>query len=204
MNLNQRSSGVLLHITSLPGPHGMGDFGPDAYRFVDWLQSAGQSVWQLLPTTPIGPGDSPYQGVSAFAGSPWMVALEPLIAKGWLPQPQVPNFNNAHVDYGLVTPWREQQLRAAAKGFVADATAADRQAFAAWCEAQRSWLDDYALFMAIRSPLNGQPWWTWSDGLKKRDPKALADARKQHADEIAFWQFVQWQFDVQIATLNAI
>ncbi|MDP1108773.1 4-alpha-glucanotransferase, partial [Klebsiella pneumoniae] len=65
MNLNHRSSGVLLHITSLPGPHGMGDFGPDAYRFVDWLQSAGQSLWQLLPTTPIGPGDSPYQGVSA-------------------------------------------------------------------------------------------------------------------------------------------
>ena len=117
MNLNHRSSGVLLHITSLPGPHGMGDFGPDAYRFVDWLQSAGQSLWQLLPTTPIGPGDSPYQGVSAFAGSQWMVALEPLIAKGWLAEPAVPAFTGPQVNYGEVTPWREQQLRTAAAGF---------------------------------------------------------------------------------------
>ena len=203
MNLNQRSSGVLLHITSLPGPHGMGDFGPDAYRFVDWLQSAGQSVWQLLPTTPIGPGDSPYQGVSAFAGSQWMVPLEPLIAKGWLAQPNVPAFNGQLVDYGAVTPWRELQLRAAAKGFFANAADADRIAFAKWCLEAQSWLDDYVLFMAIRSPLNGQPWWEWSEGLKKREPAALAAARKDYADEIAFWQFVQWQFDVQIQALKA-
>ena len=84
MNLHRRSCGVLLHVTSLPGPHGIGDFGPEAYHFVDWLRSAGQSVWQLLPTTPIGPGDSPYQSVSAFAGSPLMVALEPLVQRGWL------------------------------------------------------------------------------------------------------------------------
>eukprot|EP01137_Pigoraptor_chileana_P032644 Opistho-2@22324 len=97
MNLNQRSSGVLLHITSLPGPHGMGDFGPEAFRFVDWLASAGQTVWQLLPTTPIGPGDSPYQGVSAFAGSQWMVAMEPLLAKGWLKAFDAPAFDAHHV-----------------------------------------------------------------------------------------------------------
>ena len=84
MNLEQRACGVLLHITSLPGPHGIGDFGPGAYHFVNWLVSAGQSVWQLLPTTPIGPCDSPYQSVSAFAGSPMMVALEPLVQSGWL------------------------------------------------------------------------------------------------------------------------
>lgn len=203
MNLNQRSSGVLLHITSLPGPHGMGDFGPDALRFVDWLQGAGQSIWQLLPTTPIGPGDSPYQGVSAFAGSPWMVALEPLIAKGWLAAPQVPDFATERVDYGRVTPWREQQLRAAAAGFFARADATDRQRFAAWSQAEAGWLDDYALFMAIRSPLNGQPWWTWQAGLKRREPQALAAARAQYADDIAFWQFVQWQFDEQAAALKA-
>jgi 4-alpha-glucanotransferase len=83
MEIPQRSSGVLLHITSLPGPHGIGDFGPAAYKFVDWLASAGQSLWQWLPTTPIGPGNSPYQSVSAFAGSPLMVALEPLVESGW-------------------------------------------------------------------------------------------------------------------------
>jgi len=82
INLQQRSAGVLLHITSLPGPNGIGDFGPGAYQFIDWLASAGQRIWQLLPTTPIGPADSPYQSVSAFAGSPLMVALEPLIERG--------------------------------------------------------------------------------------------------------------------------
>ncbi|HEY6135179.1 MAG TPA: 4-alpha-glucanotransferase, partial [Rubrivivax sp.] len=90
MNLDQRASGIVLHITSLPGPHGIGDFGPGAYHFVDWLQSAGQRLWQVLPLTPIGPGNSPYQSVSAFAGSPLMVALEPLVERGWLQAPVLP------------------------------------------------------------------------------------------------------------------
>ena len=202
MNLNQRCSGVLLHITSLPGPHGAGDFGPAAYRFVDWLQGAGQTLWQLLPVTPIGPGDSPYQGVSAFAGNQWLVAFEPMVAKGWLTLDDVPGFEAARVDYGRVLPWREQQLRRAAAGFFAKASAADRAAFDAWRAAEKSWLDDYSLFMAIRSPLNGQPWWQWPAALARREPAALAAARVQHADEIAFWQFVQWQFDVQCSALK--
>lgn len=202
MDLNQRSAGVLLHITSLPGPHGVGDFGPAAFRFVDWLESAGQRIWQLLPTTPIGPGDSPYQGVSAFAGSPWMVALEPLVERGWLTLDPVPAFNAERVDYGSVLPWREAQLRKAAAGFAERATPAQRAAFATWCDAQREWLDDYALFMAIRSPLGGQPWWAWSRELARREPAALAKARAEHAAELSFWQFVQWQFDVQAAALK--
>ncbi|MEL4177901.1 4-alpha-glucanotransferase [Roseateles sp. PN1] len=204
MNLNQRSAGVLLHITSLPGPHGMGDFGPAAFHFVDWLASAGQTIWQLLPTTPIGPGDSPYQGVSAFAGSQWMVALEPLVAKGWLAQPSLPaaGFDPLHVHYGDVLPWREQQLRAAAAGFAARASAADRQAFTQWCAEQQSWLDDYALFMAIRAPLGGQPWWEWQPELARREPAAIAQVRKDYAAELEFWCFVQWQFDLQSAELK--
>ena len=203
MNLNQRASGVLLHITSLPGPHGIGDFGPDAYRYVDWLAAAGQTIWQLLPTTPIGPGDSPYQGVSAFAGSQWMVALEPLIAKGWLAQPEDPGFDPLHVHYGVVLPWREAQLRAASAGFLSSASAEDKKAFTDWCAQQCDWLDDYALFMAIRSPLNGQPWWDWPTELAHRKPAALKAARTSHADEFAFWQFVQWCFDTQGAALKA-
>lgn len=203
MDLNQRIAGVLLHPTSLPGPHGAGDFGPAAYRFVDWLAGAGQRLWQMLPITPIGPGDSPYQGVSAFAGNQWLVALEPLVEKGWLGQPELPAFDALHVQYGQVCPWREQQLRAAAAGFAARASAADRRAFAQWCEAEKSWLDDYALFMAIRSPLNGLPWWQWPAPLARRESAALAQARRDHADEFAFWQFVQWQFDVQAAALKA-
>jgi 4-alpha-glucanotransferase len=203
--LQERSSGILLHITSLPGPHGIGDFGPDSRHFVDWLVSAGQKVWQLLPTTPIGPANSPYQGVSAFAGSQWMVALEPLVERGWLAAPLLPNggFNSAQVDYGRVLPWREVQLRAAAQGFFTYAGLADRQAFAAWCANEADWLDDYALFMAIRSPRNGQPWWDWPAPLAQRQPAAMQAARVEHAPEIAFWQFVQWCFDTQARALKA-
>ena len=128
IDLHQRSSGVLLHLSSLPGPHGIGDFGPDAFRFVDWLAAAGQRLWQWLPINPIGPGDSPYQSVSAFAGSPLMVALEPLVASGWLPPPTLPDggFDPQRVDYSRVVPWRLAQLRLAAAGFEARAAAADR------------------------------------------------------------------------------
>src|SRR3954469_6081847 len=134
MDLQKRCAGVLLHTTSLPGPHGIGDFGPAAFEFVDWLVCAGQSVWQLLPTTPIGPGDSPYQSVSAFAGSPLMVALEPLVARGWLAPPVLPagGFNAGRVDYARVVPWRLAQLRLAAAGFFAKATEADHTEFADW------------------------------------------------------------------------
>ena len=204
MNLNQRSAGVLLHITSLPGPNGMGDFGPDAFRFVDWLADAGQRIWQWLPSTPIGPGNSPYQGVSAFAGNQWMVALEPLVAKGWLDAPAPPEggFAAGRIDYGQVLPWREQQLRAAARGFFANASVEDRAQFDLWCIVQADWLADYALFMAIRSPLNGQPWWEWPEPLMRREDAALAQAREQYADEIRFWNFVQWCFDSQCSALK--
>jgi 4-alpha-glucanotransferase len=205
MDLNQRTAGVLLHITSLPGPNGLGDFGPQAYRFVDWLHAAGQSIWQLLPTTPIGPGESPYQGVSAFAGCQWLVAFEPLVAKGWMPEPVQPDggFHATKVDFARVLPWREAQLRVAAKGFFAHASDADRKAFSAWCSGQKSWLDDYTLFMALRSKRNQQAWWDWPAPLARREPSALAAARKDHADEVAFWQFVQWCFDTQSAELKA-
>ena len=205
MNLSQRRSGVLLHITSLPGPHGVGDFGPDAYRFVDWLVSAGQRIWQLLPTTPIGPCDSPYQSVSAFAGSPLMVALEPMVTRGWLAAPVLPagGFDAKRVDYARVVPWRLAQLRAAASGFADQATVGDRAACAAWCAEQAAWLDDYVLFMAIETAHAGRPWWLWPQPLRVREPAALAAARTEHANEIAFWQFVQWSFDTQWAAVKA-
>jgi 4-alpha-glucanotransferase len=205
INLQQRSAGVLAHITSLPGPHGVGDFGPDAYRFVDWLESAGQSIWQWLPTTPIGPGDSPYMSVSAFAGSPLMVALEPLVQARWLETPVLPvgGFDSLRVDFGKLIPWRLQQLRAASAGFQDKASARDKVAFAAWCNAQASWLDDYALFMALETAHGGQCWWDWEEGVRGRNGDALTKARRDHAAEIVFWQFVQWCFDVQSSALKA-
>ena len=205
IDLQARRAGVLLHLTSLPGPHGMGDFGPDAYRFVDWLQSAGQQLWQWLPTTPIGPGDSPYQSVSAFAGSPLMVALEPLVSFGWLTPVDLPadGFDAHRVDFAKVVPWRLARLRAAATGFLAKATPSERESFAVWCKAQASWLDDYALFMALETAHAGQPWWTWAPDLRKRDASAVQLAFHQHADEMAFWCFVQWCFDVQLSALKS-
>lgn len=202
--LPPRSAGILLHLTSLPGPHGIGDFGPSAFRFVDWLAAAGQRVWQWLPTTPIGPGDSPYQSVSAFAGSPLMVALEPLVERGWLDAPAMPagGFDDRRVDFARVVPWRLAQLRAAAAGFDARATPAERAAFAAWRAAESSWLDDYALFMALEQAHGSRPWWTWDAPERERTPAALERARAGYAREIAFWAFVQWCFDTQAEALK--
>ena len=205
MDFDHRSAGVLLHVTSLPGPHGLGDFGPAAFGFIDWLASAGQRLWQWLPSTPIGPGDSPYQGVSAFAGSQWMVAFEPLVQRGWLADPVLPDsgFDARRVDYGRVLPWRELQLRAAAQGFFGSATEGEHAAYAAWCAQQSHWLPDYALFMAIRSPRGGQPWWEWPAELMRREPAAMERVRVEFAAEIEFWQFVQWCFAWQCEALRA-
>ena len=205
MKLPARCAGVLLHVTSLPGPHGIGDFGPAAYHFVDWLASAGQRIWQWLPATPIGPGNSPYQSVSAFAGSPLMVALEPLVERGWLAvesAAQMPTFSDTRAEFERVIPWRLAQLRAAAAGFEARATAADRAALVEWANAESSWLDDYTLFMALETAHNGQSWWTWGQPLRDRDPAALAAARRTHAGEIAFWRTLQFFFDSQCAALK--
>lgn len=204
MPLNQRSAGVLLHITSLPGPHGIGDLGPEAFHFIDWLASAGQRIWQILPTTPIGPGHSPYQSVSAFAGSPLMVALEPLRARGWLEEATLPDggFDATRVDYARVVPWRLVQLRLAAQGFFERADAADRRAFNDWCAIESEWLESYALFMALETRFVGRPWWQWPKPLREREPQALADAAREQAGEIDFWRFVQWCFDGQWAAMK--
>jgi 4-alpha-glucanotransferase len=204
MKIPNRASGILLHPTSLPGPHGIGDLGPDAYRFVDWLKSTGQSLWQWLPTTPIGPGDSPYQSVSAFAGSPLMVALEPLIEKKWLPAPDViaQSFRANDVDFGHVVNFRNQALRRAKLGFDEQSLVADKNAFTAWCKDNAYWLEEYALFAALHQANGWRPWWEWDAALKKRDANALATARKTYADDIEFWKFVQWLFDTQCAALK--
>lgn len=204
MNMNQRRSGILLHITSLPGPNGIGDFGPDAYRFVDWLQSAGQTIWQLLPTTPVGPGDSPYQSPSAFAGSPLMVALEPLIEAGWLEKPELPKngFDIQRVDFRTVIPWRMEQLRKAFDGFNKKAKSSDNEEFSKWCESQDDWLEDYALFMALFNASGFKPFWLWDISLIKREAAALQKACEQLASEIQFWRFVQWCFDQQCIALK--
>ena len=207
---NLRRSGVLLHPTSLPGPHGIGDLGPGAYHFVDWLVTAGQRAWQVLPLNPVGPGNSPYASVSVFAGSPLLVALEPLIDAGWLERPsadELSMFDAHRIDYTRVIPWRMAKLREAARNFFAHASPAARAEFDAYVEAEAHWLDDYALFCALDDALQtGGPfvdWQTWPRELARREPNALAAARERHADDIRFHRFVQACFDSQWRSLKA-
>jgi 4-alpha-glucanotransferase len=134
-----------------------------------------------------------------------MVALEPLVARGWLAPPALLDggFDAARVDYARVAPWRIAQLRAAAEGFSARADGADRAAFAAWCAAQAHWLEDVALFLALENAHAGAPWWQWPEPLRRRAPAGLAQARRALDTEVRFWQFVQWCFDTQWAALKA-
>lgn len=201
MSAGARQSGILLHPTSLPGPHGSGDFGPSACHFVDWLVAAGQSLWQMLPLVPIGPGHSPYASVSAFAGSPLLVALEPLVERGWLDatadDAKRAGFLRERVAFDRVVPWRMARLRRAQAAFSAQATAAERAELDAFGAAQAHWLDDYALFMALdaRYAARGiHRWSRWDAEHARRQPRALAAARDALGAEIAFWRFVQWCF----------
>jgi 4-alpha-glucanotransferase len=205
MNLDQRCAGTVLHLTSLPGPHGSGDLGDAAHAFVAWMARAGLSVWQTLPLAPIGPGDSPYQSPSAFAGNTLLVALEPLVERGWLDAAalETPGFGAAGpVDFRRVIPWRLARLREAARGFAARATPAARAAFAAWRTTQAHWLDEYTLFTAIKASQGLRAWWQWPAGLRHRDAAALAGARAALAADIEAEAFAQWQFDVQLALLK--
>lgn len=201
-----RASGVLLHPTSLPGPHGSGDLGPAAHHFIDWLKSAGQTLWQMLPLGGIGPGNSPYMSSSAFAGNVLLIDLAELQQRGWLgadalanPPPGDPR----RIDFATMVPWRMARLADAARAFAAGASAADRADLAAFCARQAGWLDDHALFMALCDATGWASWTTWPTGLVKREPAALAAARAQHAEAIAFWQFCQWCFFRQWAVLRA-
>ena len=205
LDLRTRRSGVVLHFTSLPGPHGLGDLGAPARRFIDWLAQAGQSVWQALPLNPVGPGNSPYQSPSAFAGSALLVALEPLADRGWLPAAALarpPAFDAARVDYDATIPWRWARLREAAAGFGARASPVDRADFEAWRLEQASWLPEWALFAALKDEHGGQPWWAWGEALARREGGALDAARERLAPAIAVHEFVQWCFDRQMAELR--
>jgi 4-alpha-glucanotransferase len=201
-----RASGVLLHPTSLPGPHGSGDFGEAARHFVDWLVAGGQSLWQILPLGGIGPGNSPYMSSSAFAGNVLLVDLAELRQHGWLEDADLaplPALRAERVDFAAVVPYRMARLEKAAARFANAATPAQRQAFEAFCAAQASWLPDYALFMALTEAHPGHDWCDWPAALVRRDPAALDEARRVHAARVAFWTLCQWHFFRQWAALRA-
>ena len=192
-----RACGVLLHPTSLPGPHGCGDLGEGARHFVDWLVAAGQRLWQVLPLGGIGAGHSPYMSPSAFAGNLLLVDLMDLHRRGWLTADEVESatpFPERRVDYGAVVPWRMQRLALAAARFAQHADAEARAEYGRFCDAQAWWLEDYALFMALQAAQPGRGWAEWPDGLAEREPSAVARARARLAAELDLWRFGQWCF----------
>jgi 4-alpha-glucanotransferase len=193
---SQRTSGVLLHITSLPGVHGSGDLGAAAYHFVDWLVSAGQRLWQILPLSPVGPGNSPYHSPSTFAGNPLLVDLDELVRCGWLATPPDPGFEAGRCDFARVAPYRWGCLRDAWKGFVQRAQPYDWKEFERFRAQQAHWLDGYALFMALESRY-GQPWTQWPAALAHCEPQAVAAAGASMADALGFFSFIQWRFMIQ-------
>ena len=191
-----RSSGILLHFTSLPGRFGIGDFGPCAFEFADFLADSGQKLWQVLPINPTGYGDSPYQCFSAFAGNPLLISLERLADQGLLQGADlanVPAFPDSSVDYGSVITYKMPILRLAAQVFFADASRSDRAAFERFCERSSSWLDDYALFMAVKDAHHGIIFTSWDPDIRRRDPNALRDWSGKLAPEIQAYKY--WQFE---------
>ncbi len=200
MALFPRSSGVLLHPTSLPGRYGIGDLGEWAYRFVDWLESNGQRVWQVLPLGPTSYGDSPYQTLSAFAGNANLISLDRLAELGWLTADDladVPAFPADRVDFGAIIGYHDQKLTTAYRRFARAGSAADKAAFGAWCGENAHWLDDFVLFAALKDHHNGQPWVDWPKDEALREPAALDRVRHDLAGRIDEHRFRQWVFHTQ-------
>ncbi|NTW01460.1 MAG: 4-alpha-glucanotransferase, partial [Oscillochloris sp.] len=205
-----RSSGILLHPTSLPGPWGIGDLGAAAYRFVDFLAAAGQRLWQVLPLGPTGYGDSPYQCFSAFAGNPLLVSLDDLIDRGLLNQAEVEtaaaatgNLGIDHVDYGRVIEFKFNLLRASYEHLHDGVALGLANEFTAFCSEQGAWLDDYALFMALKDLHGGASWNTWDPDLRSRKPTALRKAKQDLTKQILVQKYLQFLFFSQWMPLKA-
>lgn len=200
-----RLSGVLLHPTSLPGRFGIGDFGKQAYKFIDFLVASGQSLWQILPLGPTGYGDSPYQCFSAFAGNTLLISPEQLIAEGLLAKKDLRNaplFPLERVDYGNLIPYKNALLEKAFANFKRTADADLGAQFLAFTKEAAAWLDEYALFRALKDANGGQAWNHWGRDLALRDKRALASAREELQEKIDAQRFYQFLFFKQWKALR--
>lgn len=192
----ERASGILLHPTSLPGPYGIGDLGPAAYRWLDWLAGSGCKLWQVLPLGPTGYGDSPYQCFSAFAGNPYLISPDLLLEQGLLTRDDLsdtPAWDDWRVDFGLLYQWKPVLLEKAFSRFSSDPSPV-RAEFDSFRAENASWLDDYALFMATKESHGGGSWEGWPVALRRRETAALAEARTSLAVPILRFSFYQFLF----------
>jgi len=195
-----RHAGILLHPTCLPGPYGIGDMGPSAHRFVTWLASAGQTLWQILPLTPVDSTGSPYQSPSAFAGNPLLISPEALSARGLLDTVEPPaGFCAEKVEYEKIAAWKDYWLRLA---YVKFREQEEPQDFRDFCGEAAGWLEDYALFMALKKHHEGAVWTQWEAGAARRVPAVLQQRRLELAAEIDFHRFVQYIFFSQWTSLR--
>jgi 4-alpha-glucanotransferase len=204
MTVKRRSAGILLHPTSLPGRYGIGDLGPAAIAWVESLAKAKQTWWQMLPLGPTGYGDSPYQSYSAFAGNPNLISPDFLVRDGLLSAGDLKSVNFAAdaVDYENVNKFKGWILDRAWAAFRKGTASHLKSDYERFCRDEASWLDDYALFMALKSAHDLRPWHEWSAPLRRRDPKALEAARKEHTDAIGQHRFRQFLFFRQLDALR--
>jgi 4-alpha-glucanotransferase len=200
-----RASGILLHPTSLPGRFGIGDLGDEAYAFADFLVAGGQTLWQVLPLGPTGYGDSPYMCYSAFAGNPLLISPARLLTDGWLSPDDVDEISrfSARVDFGHAHDSKEKVLRKAFEKFQVAKDAESQRQFTVFCEQNQSWLEDYALFRALKTAHNGAAWHEWEESLVRRDESALRAARNRLDDEIEAHRFFQFLFSRQWFALKS-
>lgn len=202
-----RASGILLHPTSFPGPHGIGDLGDAAYRFIDFMKDAGMSLWQVLPLGPTGYGDSPYASFSSFAGNPLLVNLDKLVGTGDLDVADlamVPDFPVEHVDYGWVQYWKVPLLKKAAKRFLVAAAKERKEDYQSFIKKHADWLDDYALFMAVKEHFDekarkegaGGAMWNnyWDTGIALKEPVAVRSWTQKLAEELEIKKVLQYFF----------
>lgn len=195
--MRERAAGILLHPTSLPGRYGIGDLGDELIVFLDWMASAGQRLWQILPLNPPGYGYSPYGCLSSFAGNPLLISPQRLLQEHLLPPhaaDDVPPFPDDRADFDEAARWKWSLLRKAWEFFLESGRDEIRAAFDAFDDEHRGWLDDFALFMALKQQTVGAPWWQWDPPLARRDEAALDEAWNHRQDEIRFHKYVQFLF----------
>ncbi len=201
-----RSSGVLLHISSLPGRHGIGDLGQEAHQFAGFLASARQKWWQMFPLGPPGMGSSPYQALSAFAGNPLFINLDALYQQGLLTSRDLKaprELQKGKVRFDAVLKFKRPLFRKAFARFETE-TGEIKKSFRDFCNQEKFWLDDYALFCALKEKNRGAPWTEWDPSLRNRKPAALKAARARLAIKIRYHQFLQFQFHLQWSKLKKI
>ena len=189
-----RKSGILMHISSLPSDYGIGTMGKEAYKFVDFLKSAKQKCWQILPIGPTSYGDSPYQSFSTNAGNPYFIDMDILHEEGLLKKSDYSKLDwgkdRKNVDYETIYENRFKVLKIAFEEF----KKGDLSEFYDFLQKNERWISNYALFMSIKNENDGKSWLEWEDGLRKRDSHSLWEFKSSHEDDVMFWEFVQFKF----------